>query len=311
MLDNLPSYQLVNETLYINHVNKEDKTFLRKLETCSGEVHHYLESFEAINQGHTSHGSVDNHKEESVHFNVTFLTACNKVYRQMSINPFATQLFQMVSSSKIFPQKIEDDCERFYKQGKYQYDDYVKLRLSVGAELNVMDKISKNKLKLPKDLTEVCVSSSPRIKLSPDLLSKLQEACDSRADAARSVFGTEFTNTPEALTDKDGKPFHNTKSDIINTIADSSNMFQGVDILSTVDSPLGLLVDLSMIIRAEANVICPVEYSYLQFAEHVLRTVEKMATQRNARRLDIVCDNYEIYRASRHLPVRLEGLRQR
>ena len=31
---------------YINLANKEDKTFLRKLELCSGEIHHYLENVE-------------------------------------------------------------------------------------------------------------------------------------------------------------------------------------------------------------------------------------------------------------------------
>ena len=30
----------------INLANKEDKTFLRKLELCSGEIHHYLENVE-------------------------------------------------------------------------------------------------------------------------------------------------------------------------------------------------------------------------------------------------------------------------
>ena len=30
---------------YINLNNKEDKTFLRKLELCSGEIHEYLKDF--------------------------------------------------------------------------------------------------------------------------------------------------------------------------------------------------------------------------------------------------------------------------
>ena len=124
---------------YINLVNKEEKTFLRKLETCTGEVHHYLESFE--NRSGISKQTKDTHKEDSVVFNTTFVFSCYKVYRQMKINPFATQLFQMISSSKIFPQQIEDDCGRLLKLGQSQHDEFVKSRLTIGAKVDFMDTI--------------------------------------------------------------------------------------------------------------------------------------------------------------------------
>ena len=45
----------------INLANKEDKTFLRKLELCSGEIHHYLENVENKEVS-------TKHKEESPQF---------------------------------------------------------------------------------------------------------------------------------------------------------------------------------------------------------------------------------------------------
>lgn len=89
---------------YISLVNKEEKPHLRKLEICSGEVHHYLESFEMVNGNRaTISGTSSKHKEESDIFNMTFMTSCNKVYRQMTVNPFTAQLFQMLNSSTVFP----------------------------------------------------------------------------------------------------------------------------------------------------------------------------------------------------------------
>ena len=39
--------------------------------------------------------------------------------------------------------------------------------------------------------------------------------------------------------------------------------------------------------------MCPSEFTYRSFAEHVLRTIEKIATRRKVHRIDIVTDTYE------------------
>lgn len=54
-----------------------------------------------------------------------------------------------------------------------------------------------------------------------------------------------------------------------------------------------MIVDLSMIVRTEASVICTSDYTYKGFASHVLKTVERTAICRKVTRLDIVSDRYE------------------
>lgn len=126
---------------------------------------------------------------------------------------------------------------RILKLGQDQYQQFLTSRLSVGATANVMDTIPRNKLKLPVDIKDVCATSSPRIKLTPDLLAKLQAACDARPAEARTILSAEF-NVPEGLTDKDGKPYHYTKSDLLNTVTDSTSVFQGNEVLAALHTPL-------------------------------------------------------------------------
>ena len=55
----------------------------------------------------------------------------------------------------------------------------------------------------------------------------------------------------------------------------------------------GLEVNFSAIIRSEASVITTTNYTYAQFAHHVLRRVEIMASSSHVQRLDIVMDTYQ------------------
>ena len=66
---------------FINLVNNEDKTFLRKLELCSGEIHEFLDRVEKKEVK-------TNHKEESETFRKAYNKNCNQVYKMMKVNPF-------------------------------------------------------------------------------------------------------------------------------------------------------------------------------------------------------------------------------
>ena len=95
----------------------------------------------------------------------------------------------------------------------------------------------------------------------------------------------------ECLTDKEGKPFHSSKSELLKILTTDPDISQQVPV--QID---GLVVDVSVVIKslaAFANSSIN-QGSYLQFAEYILRHLEKMAATRNAARLDIVFDTYNL-----------------
>ena len=55
----------------------------------------------------------------------------------------------------------------------------------------------------------------------------------------------------------------------------------------------GLVADLSVVMRSEAAVITTSEYTYVGFADHILRRQERKAVFLGAKRLDIVSDKYQ------------------
>ena len=54
-----------------------------------------------------------------------------------------------------------------------------------------------------------------------------------------------------------------------------------------------MVIDLSAIIRSECAVIKTSDYTFLSFAEYILRKLEGMAVNLQAKRLDIVADTYQ------------------
>ena len=76
------------------------------------------------------------------------------------------------------------------------------------GKVEVIDSIIRNSLKLPKDLKFV-LSKSPQLKLTTNMINKLQAACDKRKEAFMELLSYEFTNVPECLVNKNLylKPF--------------------------------------------------------------------------------------------------------
>ena len=266
---------------YINLGNKEDKSFLRKLEICFPEILQYLEVFEDEN--------VDlgdpKLKEQSVTFGEGFHKDCAKVSSKLVTNPFSNLQFQKLNSTLLFPNIIVNDCKRLFEIGKKQYKNFVETRFILGSADVIQTPIPKNSLKLPANLKAV-LNDSPQIKLMPAILTKVRDACDVRKDAAKDLFCQEFTKVPECLV-KDGKPFHNNKSDLLDIIAPKTEIVDKDSVIAQ-----GLVVDLSVIIRSEASIVSS-ELTYKDFATHILERVQHMAEKDRVTRVDIVQDTYD------------------
>ena len=83
---------------------------------------------------------------------------------------------------------------------------------------------------------------------------------------------------------KDGRSYHNTKSnilDIISCLAVSEEKLKA----------MGFVVDLSVVIRTKASAVKPGS-SYFDFASMILQDIQKNAELISACRVDIVADRY-------------------
>ena len=267
---------------YINLVNAKDASFLRKLEVCSAEVHDLLDDLDDFDR-------TAKHREESSTFNNTFLVHCNQVFGKMSVNPFRAEKFQMLNSAMVFPALVAQDCLRLFSIGKEQYREFSYTRFVLGSKDVIQTSLKKNNLMIMRNWKLAVAQSLTKIKLSPAELTKLRPACEVRSEAARQLFCQEFTNMPECFVNKEGDAFHGDKADILKVIAPRSTQ-QPADLSNYADS---VVIDLSVIIRSEASVIKTSEYTYVEFAKHILRRLEGMAVRLKAKRLDIVADTYQ------------------
>ena len=152
------------------------------MELCSSEVYQFLDSVEQKSED-------VKHKEEQESFNTMYLKHCNKVFSMMTVNPFTTDQFQMLSSSTLFPNAIVEDCMRLFDIGKLQSENFVKSRFLLRLEDVIGSPITKNNFKLPRNLKNA-TSQSPRIQLSPKTNTTLHAACDSRPEASKKIIQT-------------------------------------------------------------------------------------------------------------------------
>ena len=125
-------HEMNNKTIksrggYINLVNTKDTSNLRKIEICYAEVNELLKDWDET-IGTTKH------KEKSSTFNKTFLSHCNQVFAQMTINPFTAGRFQMLNGILSFPPEVIRDCTRLFSVGKEQYQDFVLTSFILGSK---------------------------------------------------------------------------------------------------------------------------------------------------------------------------------
>ena len=267
---------------YIDLVNRDDKSQMRKLEICLPEVLQYLDRVE----GKTKKTK---HKEELDTFSKKFVEDSRKVFSKISTNPFVEDSFVKLNSPVRFPDVIVQDCAKVFLIGDQQYHNFVSTRFIFGTEDVVNSSIPKNNLKLPSSLSSVAKIDSPQIKFSPTNLTKIRDACIIRVGLGRQLFDEEFTRVPECMF-KDGEAYHNNKSDLLELITPTSAVVER----DMIDAE-GLVVDLSAVIRSNAPFVstCP-DMTYSMFAKKLLTQIEQTAVSYGVSRLDIVQDKYFI-----------------
>ena len=260
---------------YIDLVNKEDDRFLKKLEVCWPEVHSYLDEID---------GSPDPqcHKESTPAFVSKFIDDCKKVHQKVVTNPFLSSEFCMLNSTYIFPDVIAEDSKRVISIGAQQYLDFCKSRFVIGKDA-LGKKISKNLLKLPKD-SDTLQKECSHITINESLLNKLRDSCKFRKEVARDVFKREWTRLPECFVTKEGKPYHNAKSSILDCVGTEDAASGGDCIISS-----SIVVDLSIIIRSHAT---ESGITFGGFARSLMGRIVGIANKYNSQRIDIVADQY-------------------
>ena len=208
-----------------------------------------------------------------------------KIYNNILTNPFSDNShFHKLNSSYICPDVIVKDSERVFTMGNELYLDFRRTLLIIGLDDLTKKKINKILLKLSKDANDV-EAEKPRIAINDKLVNKLRDAYDRRPILSKKVFQGEWTGIPECFVKKDCKPYHNTKSLILDCISnDEVNLSHHPNVEA-------LIVDFSVAIRAQASVVSP-GTTFNDLSESVLQNKVKMAESCDAQRIDIASDHY-------------------
>ena len=250
---------------YIDLVNTEDKRFLQKIELCWPEMYIYFVDVEGPPEA-------QGHKETATLFISTFNEDGSKVYNKLLTNPFSNAEFTKLNSAYIFPEVVVKDSGKVFTIGSEQYSEFCLTRFTFGSHDIITSKITKNVLKLPKDSDTVQVEN-PRITVNDRLLNKLCDACEVRPQLAKKVFQGEWTGLTECFVKKDCTPYHNTKSVILDRIANSDLQFH--------PKVEALVVDLSVVTRAQASFITPGS-TFNDLSESIIKNITGTANLHEA-----------------------------
>ena len=117
-----------NNNGYINLVNKENKSNLRKLEICLPEILPHLKSCEGkVMKNHK-------HKEEMPSLSISYLSDVKRVSSKITTNPFSASQFQKLNSPITLPDIIAEEAKKVFDIGNQQYQEFVKTRFVLGSE---------------------------------------------------------------------------------------------------------------------------------------------------------------------------------
>ena len=195
-----------------DQLNKEDMSFLRRLENIMPEVNYYLEMKD--NSGQRPKTS---HDEAKASFITKFIKDAHAVYNKISTNPFLMATPKKINSNFIFPIDVLEGMELVFTIGQSLLEQYVKNRIVLGKESIVNTKITKNSLILPRE-AEKHTKDNPVVTLTPEIKTKLRSAITHHPEITKKLFERELTGGPEALI-KDGQPFKGNKATILKCIS--------------------------------------------------------------------------------------------
>ena len=260
-------------------LNKEESSFLRKMENVLPEIHSHLDLLEGT-------GGKKKHKETMSSFAGQYIKDCNSVYRKISSNPFLETVPKRINTTVPMPAVVVADMRKVFRLGHDLYRVYVNTRFVTGKEDVINSKISKNFLKLPRHSAEHTIVN-PVCELKPSTIVKLRGACTQRPDLAHQLFAAEFTGAPECLV-KDGQALHGTKSQILKCIEPAApSRSTNIDFQTYV-------VDVSVEVRSKAAILSGnIAMSYRDFIVTILNSIASKARESpNAQQIDLVIDFY-------------------
>ena len=119
-----------------------------------------------------------------------------------------------------------------------------------------------------------------KILVTEQMFNKVRDACKYRPLRAKIIFQGEMSGLPECFVKKDGTPYHNPKSKIL------VNIIEGC--ITPVSNVEGLIVDLSVIISAQAAILPNGVFNEL--LSNVLQNIANTARRQGAGRIDLVAD---------------------
>ena len=178
---------------------------------------------------------------------------------------------------------------KVFELGKKQFEDFKLTRFVLGSLDLINTKITRNALKLPKDVTQMLHENPLRI-LPQAIFLKIRIAISFREDIALDLFCNDFTGGPECLINN-GSIYKSTKSQVLHFIH-SPNQQQNNMIISSTQFDT-VIVDLSVEIRSKASLVSSTNHTFRQFVHLILDGIKSIDTSVGASQIDIVADFYQ------------------
>ena len=227
--------------------------------------------------------STENHHEDSVAFNKRFSDECASVVSHLRANnPFLMKNLRPIGGNIQFCDEVEQYIQCIPHIGENQYKTFLKERLILCTK-KISDTVTKNKFVTPDKESNDQKYTTP--KLCSGFYTKLRTASTYRTDKTKQLLSTEVTGIPESLSVK-GEIYQGSKSDFLKT----PHFANGVVLkpISDISFKSGLVVDISVLIRAHASDVKGKTYSSL--ATEIFKDISNQC--RHCSRVDIVCDSY-------------------
>ena len=265
-------------------VNVSDESPLIRWELCAGELSKLLFDFE--NSALPSKSSVlddslqvKRHHEDNESFRNRFMKDVELVTSGFTVNPFEVDSFTTINNTGVeFNEEVQKNITLIPQIGEEQFLAFWNDRL-IKAKEPINKTIRENKFVLPGNEHAQKKSKKDPI-LSQSMISKLRSAYQHRRDDVITLFENEIFGISQSISEDSLSLYHGQKSDILKRVSASA-------IPKIVKDDSGLIIDLSGIINAKADMICS---TFQDFADKLYRHIVSLG--KNYARIDIVCDRY-------------------
>ena len=199
-------------------LNREEESSLLRWELCGSEITNLISIFEnEINS--SEQGSplkYKKHHEDTLSFKERFIADVHKLSEAFSINPFDTSCFAAVNNKSIvFSEDIATSVKNISALGEKQFREFWMKRL-------VTANITKNNLRLPKDLSDNKDDDVKDPTLTPKMISYLRSAHQYRSLSVLKLFEKEIYGISQSISSNSLKLYSGTKADVTRRLISSS-----------------------------------------------------------------------------------------